>query len=177
METLLRERGRALYGYAYVLTGAPADAEDLVQDAIVKVFSRHRPLETIAAAEAYVRQTMRTVFIDDRRRHRHRNEVHGVIIERAEAGGEARVNATASLHAALLALPPRERVCVVMRFMDDLAFADIAAQLGLAEGTVRRYAHDGVHRLGERAAEFGITPDLAHDDQSYSVTVYARKEA
>ena len=64
-----------------------------------------------------------------------------------------------------------------MRFMDDLAFADIAAQLGLADGTVRRYTHDGIRRLGERASEFGITPDLAHDDHSYSVTVHAHKEA
>jgi len=177
MGTLLRERGRALYGYAYVLTGSPADAEDLVQDAMVKVFSRQRRLESLAAAESYVRQTMRTLLIDDRRHHRHRREVQGVVADQGEASAAARIEASASLHLALLSLPPRERVCVVMRFMDDLTFTDIAAQLDLAEGTVRRYTHDGIRRLGERAAEFGITRDLADQDHSYTVTVYARKEA
>ena len=177
METLLRERGRALYGYAYVLTGSPADSDDLVQDAIVKVFSRNRTLTNVAAAESYVRQTMRTIFIDDHRHHRHRREVQGITVERPDAGAASRVEATATLHAALLALPPRERVCVVMRFMDDLQFADIAAQLGIADGTVRRYTHDGIRRLGERAEEFGITPDLADEDHTYSFTVHAHKES
>lgn len=177
METLLRDRGRALYGYAYVLTGSAADADDLVQDAMVKVFSRTRRLETVGAAEGYVRQTMRTLFVDDRRRHRHRREVQGLTVDKPDAGAAPRFDATASLHAALLALPPRERVCVVMRFMDDLTFGDIAAQLGLADGTVRRYTHDGIRRLGERAEEFGITPDLADEDHTYSVTVHAHKEA
>lgn len=176
METLIRERGRSLHGYAYVLTGSHADAEDLMQDALVKVFSRRRGIDTVAGAEGYVRQTMRTLFIDDRRHHRHRREVAGVTVERADAGAASSVEASASLHAALLALPPRERVCVVMRFMDDLPFAHIAAQLGITDGTARRYTHDGIRRLGQRATEFGITPDLADQDSSYTVTVYAHKE-
>ena len=177
MEQLIRERGRSLHGYAYVLTGSHADAEDLVQDALVKVFSRFRGVTSVGGADAYVRQTMRTLFIDDRRRHRYHREVQGLAVDAPTASHAAQVETTSALHAALLALPPRERICVVMRYFDDLAFAQVAAQLGIAEATARRYAHDGVARLGERAVAFGITPDLADNDTTYSITVYAHKEA
>ena len=177
MEALIRERGRNLYGYGYLLSGSAADAEDLVQDALIKVFSRQRHLKSVPAAESYVRQTMRTMLIDARRRHRHRREVQGLEVDAAVTGAASQVEAATAIHAALLALPPRERVCVVMRFMDDLAFAQIAAQLGIAEATARRYCHDGVSRLGEQASAFGITPDLADQDHTYTTTVYAHRKA
>jgi RNA polymerase sigma-70 factor (ECF subfamily) len=37
---------------------------------------------------------------------------------------------------------------VVLRFYDDLTVAEIAARLGLSEGSVKRYLSDGTHRLG-----------------------------
>ena len=51
------------------------------------------------------------------------------------------------VRAALDALSPRERACVVLRFYDDLTVARIADQLSLSEGAVKRYLSDGVHRM------------------------------
>ena len=51
------------------------------------------------------------------------------------------------MHLALLTLPPRERACVVLRYLEDLPVAAVAAELGLAEGTVKRYIADGVAKL------------------------------
>ncbi|MBD8000469.1 RNA polymerase sigma factor [Oerskovia gallyi] len=42
LTALTRQRGTALVGYAYLLCGNRRDAEDVVQDALVKVFSRLR---------------------------------------------------------------------------------------------------------------------------------------
>ena len=44
-------------------------------------------------------------------------------------------------------LTPRERACVVLRYFDDLTVRDIAVQLALSEGAVKRYLSDARRRL------------------------------
>ena len=68
MERLVRERERALLGYAYLVCGDPHRAQDLVQDALVKTFSRPREGLTPAKAEAYVRRAITTIYVDQYRR-------------------------------------------------------------------------------------------------------------
>src|SRR5688572_2861681 len=68
VESLIATRGRALTGYAYLLCGNIHDAEDLVQDALVKTFSRRRAGLEMDSAEAYVRRTILTLYLDGWRR-------------------------------------------------------------------------------------------------------------
>lgn len=65
---LLAVRGTALRAYAYLLTGEPAAAADLVQDALLRVFSRLRVSDDIAQLEGYVRRAMLNQYVDGRRR-------------------------------------------------------------------------------------------------------------
>ncbi len=46
-----------------------------------------------------------------------------------------------------LTLPPRERACVVLRYLEDMPVASVAAELGIAVGSVKRYLSDGIARL------------------------------
>ena len=64
VESLIETRGRALTGYAYLLCGNLDDAEDLVQDALVKTFGRVRNGFGPASAEAYVRRSILTTYLD-----------------------------------------------------------------------------------------------------------------
>lgn len=65
LEALARDRGPDLLAYATLLTGGDrAAAQDLVQDAIVKVFGRMRAGFTPDVAEAYVRRTILTLYVD-----------------------------------------------------------------------------------------------------------------
>jgi len=61
---LIADRGRALTGYAYLLTGDVHDAEDLVQDALVKTFTRRRAGLQLDSAEAYLRRAILTLYLD-----------------------------------------------------------------------------------------------------------------
>jgi RNA polymerase sigma factor (sigma-70 family) len=51
------------------------------------------------------------------------------------------------VRAALASLSPRERATVVLRYYADLSEADTAAELGIAAGTVKRYAADALTKL------------------------------
>jgi RNA polymerase sigma-70 factor (sigma-E family) len=147
---LARERGRALVGYAYLLTGSLRDAEDLVQDALVKTMVRARSGVDLDTAEAYVRRAILTTFVDGHRRlRRWRDAVPRLGHESTlpVPDGADRVTAQVDVRSALAALPPRERACVVLRYFDDLPLAEIADALGVSVGAVKRYLSTGTHRL------------------------------
>ncbi len=53
----------------------------------------------------------------------------------------------ASVHAALAALPPRQRDAVILRLLQDRTTRETAAVMGCAEGTVKALLHQGVQNL------------------------------
>jgi len=169
LDELLRERRPALIGYAALLTGDRASAEDLVHDAVVRTFGRPRAFPNVNAADAYVRRAIATIFVD-RARSRGRwlaalpRLVAGAAVPEDDVAG--RLDA----RAALRTLPQRQRACVVLRFYDDLTVAEIAARLGLSEGSVKRYLSDGIHHLN---AVLGTTAE-AGEAQGVDVAVTGR---
>jgi len=153
---LVRRRGDALVRFAYLLTGDVAAAQDLVQDALVKVFVRFRDRPDAELAEAYVRRAVVNLHIDDVRRRRHLAQLtHLVATPDSAAGPDAA--ASVDLHAALATLGPQERAAIVLRYFDDLTVPEIADEMGLAQGTVKRYLHNAIGRLEQR---LGPMPSL-----------------
>ena len=148
LDALVRTRGTALVGYAFLLCGDRREAEDLVQDALVKTYSRGRVATRPTNVEGYVRRAILTTFLDGFRRRRRWAAIRH-LVEPAEstAGPEQRVGDRVDIAAALAALGPRERACVVLRFYEDLTVARIADELSISEGAVKRYLSDGVHHI------------------------------
>ena len=176
LEELLRDRRSALIGYATLLTGDRAEAEDLVHDAILRTFGRPRTFPSLNAADAYVRRAIASAYID---RARSRGSWLGAMRRLAaeEAANEATPDDDAAgrldVRAALRTLPRRQRTCVVLRFYDDLRVADIAAALGLSDGAVKRYLSDGIRHLN---AALGTTADpQAADAPTVDVQLTGRR--
>lgn len=145
---MLDSAANRLAAYGYLLTGSQHAGEDLVQDAIVKVFVRRRSLDGPRAAEAYVRAAMRTLHIDRMRRETHWRGLMPRLADRASAPSpEAAIADQDQMGRALVLLAPQERAVVVLRFYDDLKVTDIAAQMRLAEGTVKRYLSNALDKL------------------------------
>lgn len=156
------ERGPTLVGYARLLTGNGDDAQDLVQEALVKAWSRRRAGTDITSLEGYVRRTILTTYLDQYRRRRlWRGRVHLLATPDAVAPADTATDASLDVATALRGLSPRERGCVVLRFYDDLTVPEIAARLGLSEGAVKRYLSDGTRRLG---ALLGTEPAVERVD-------------
>jgi RNA polymerase sigma-70 factor (sigma-E family) len=148
LDQLVRTRSPALVGYAYLLSGDRREAEDLVQDALVKTFSRGRSGLEPANAEGYVRRAILTTYLDGFRRRRRWLAVrHLVARDDAGEGAEAGVADRVDVAGALAQLSPRERACVVLRFYEDMTVPTIADSLGLSQGAVKRYLSDGVRRM------------------------------
>ena len=155
---VVETRYASLVGYGILLTSHRQEAEDLVQDALIKVFGRLRAIPNAAAADQYVRRAMLTIYLDGTRRDSLWRRISGAIAsDEAVAGPERAVTAGTDVRAALATLSPRERTCVVLRHFDDKTVAQIAEEVGLAEGSVKRYLSDAMAKLGAELAEPGET--------------------
>ena len=145
---LTARRGRDLTAYAALYTGDLSSAEDLVHDALIKVFGRMRAGFEPDVAEAYVRRAIVTLYVDSfRRRRLWRERAHLLL---ADAPNPPDLADTLDVRAALATLAPQERACVVLRYYSDLTVPEVAAQLHLAEGTVKRYPSNALHKLQSR---------------------------
>jgi len=156
LATLVADRGDALTRYAYVLCGNADDAADLVQAGLVATFGRLRNGFAIERAEAYVRRAIATAHIDrGRRASRWRATAHlHVAADRVDAPDVA-TDRRIDLKAELDGLSPRERACVVLRFYGDQKVDDIAADLGISSGAVKRYLSDGLAKLATALTDPG----------------------
>ncbi|GAB3135967.1 sigma-70 family RNA polymerase sigma factor [Marisediminicola antarctica] len=146
--TLVRQRGQSLTRYAWLLSGSADDAADLVQDALVKTFGRLSNGFTVTSAEAYVRRAILTGFLDGgRRRTRWRRIAHLEVVPDAIDSPAPASEARIDLQAQLARLTPRERACLVLRYYEDLKVDDIARELGISSGAVKRYLSDGLAKM------------------------------
>lgn len=62
------------------------------------------------------------------------------------------------LHRALRRLPRRQRDVVLLRYFADLTEQEIAAELGLAPGTVKSHASRGLHALRNMLDDKDVAP-------------------
>jgi RNA polymerase sigma-70 factor (sigma-E family) len=142
-------RSGALVRSAWLLTGDSAEAEDLVQTALAKTWSRWSRIVRQDAPEAYVRRVMLSTFLTWTRR-RWRGEVpFAMLPERADPHDVFAVaDLRSSVQAALRELPPRQRAVIVLRFFDDLTEAQTAQALSCSVGTVKSQCAKALARLG-----------------------------
>ena len=127
-------RGPALERFAYVLTGDPHRAQDLVQTALLKAYRRWRWVARADHPDAYVRRIVTTSFLDWRRRRSSTEEPVGELPDRPDGADPGdRVAERDELHRALATLSPRQRAVLVLRHYegwDDAAIGPRCAARG-----------------------------------------------
>jgi RNA polymerase sigma-70 factor (sigma-E family) len=131
-------RSAAMLQSAWLLTGHPANAQDLLQTALAKTYVRWARIERRESAEAYVRRVMVTTFISWSRRRWTAERPTWALPERAPAiDPYAAVELRADVARALDTLPRRQRAVVVLRYFDDLTESQVAEALNCSIGTVK----------------------------------------
>jgi RNA polymerase sigma factor (sigma-70 family) len=173
LEELMARRSGVLVGYAFTLCRDRAQAEDLVQDALVKVFSRlRRPsgksdgssgggstrvdldAQTPTNAEGYVRRAILTIYLDGYRRRGRWAGIQHLLAEEPVAPAADRVaTARVDVGVALARLSPRQRETVLLRFFEDMTVPQIAQTLGTSPGTIKRHLSNAMELLRGSLAE------------------------
>ena len=137
-----------LYRVAYLLAGAHADAEDLAQQALVKVFRNWTKVAASDSPDAYVRRILTNTYLSARRPLRLQRElITDRVPEGAVEPGTAAPEQRLLLWPHVRALPPRQRAVVVLRYYEDLSEQQIADALGCTTGTVKSTSHKALARL------------------------------
>lgn len=139
-------RSPALLRTAYLLVGDRGLAEDLMQSALAKAYRHWGRVAATGSPEAYVRRIM----VNERRTWWRRNpgrEVVGSVPERPGPDEQDAVAEHDAVWRAVLALPPRTRAVLVLRYWEDRSEAEIAELLGCSVGTVKSQASRGLRRL------------------------------
>lgn len=141
-------RSPALVRSAWLLTGNEATAQDLVQTALAKTWTRWAGVVRQDAPEAYVRRVMVSTYLTWNRRRWLGELAVGSVPDRTEARDVyADADLRRSVAEALRALPRRQRAVVVLRFFDDLTEAQAADALGCSVGTVKSQTSKALVRL------------------------------
>ncbi|MBB1509837.1 SigE family RNA polymerase sigma factor [Tessaracoccus sp. MC1756] len=141
-EGFVTQRGRGLWRAAWLLTGDSHHAEDLVQTALSKTFTRYGDFDNDNQFEAYVRTTIYRTFVSWWRKLSWRNEKAAQFVADS-AAPETPHGVNLDLIRALDELPRMQRAVLVLQYFEDLPTDDIAQRLGISPGTVKTHAHRG----------------------------------
>ena len=145
--TFVAARWAHLVRTAGLLTGDPGHAEDVVQSALVRVYSSWSRVSGARDVDAYV---MRIVLNQNKDRFRRKRVAEQLTAEPPEVpfrDPTADLAQRSALLAALTALPARQRAVVVLRYWEDFAESQVASILGCSVGTVKSQAARALAKL------------------------------
>jgi RNA polymerase sigma-70 factor (ECF subfamily) len=150
-DELVRAEYADLYGAMCLIVRDRAEAEDVTQDAFLKVWERWERVHQMASPSGYL---YRTAF----NLHRKRSRRASVAIRRAVGLGPGRdsfndVDTRDSVVRALGTLTPRQRESVVLVDLLDYSSEEAARLMGIKASTVRVLASQGRALIRRNAGE------------------------
>ncbi|HEX5016441.1 MAG TPA: SigE family RNA polymerase sigma factor [Actinomycetes bacterium] len=151
----VRSREHRLVRAAYLLTGDIHHAEDLVQDALVKLAQRWARLQD-QNAEGYVRRVIYHDYVSWWRRKRPR--LAETLPDTEDADHSELVARRQVVMQALATLTVKQRAVIVLRYFEDLSEQQTADLLGVRVGTVKSQTSAAIARLRTLGPEFSLAP-------------------
>jgi RNA polymerase sigma-70 factor (sigma-E family) len=148
---------------AHLMTGDAREAEDLVQETLLRVARRWERVRSLDQPAGYARRVLVNLVLHDAaRRARLRAELRpqdGAAETADESADQAlrQVDDLAEFRWALALLPARQRAVLVLRYWADLPVAEVADLLGCAEPTVTSTASRAAARLAETLAHSAMS--------------------
>lgn len=164
---LIRRYERPVFSLIYRMVRDSAAAEDLSQDAFIKVLNnldKYRPefkfsswlfkIANNVTIDALRKRQLDTISLDGSPHASSASEVEASRFELAD-DAESPLDELASrelgaiIEHAIATLRPEYRNCIMLRYVEGRSYEEIAATLDLPLGTVKTYIHRARHELRE----------------------------
>lgn len=154
-----------LFRYGLAIAHRKDLVRDAIQDLFVYVWEKRDKIENVASAEVYLLGALRLRIFDALRRDtRRRSRSFKFLREQSPANLEGEYwlgkeeesdPRREMLRLELLALPPRQREAVHLRFYEGLSYPQIGEVLGVSHQVARNYGHRGLDKLRKTLANWG----------------------
>src|SRR5262249_10899216 len=161
-EELVRRHQRAVFHLARRFVRDDDEAKDVAQRTFVKAFQGLHALRGGGAFRTWLYRITATLALNHIRDHSrvHRTEDAGANIPVDAIGADRLDDAErrAQLHAALGELPPKQRLVLELRVVQELSFREVAEIAGCSEDPAKVNFHHAVKRLRACIEALGVKP-------------------
>ncbi|UTR07203.1 sigma-70 family RNA polymerase sigma factor [Alkalihalobacillus sp. LMS6] len=146
-DVLIKDDRAALWSYCLKLTGSPWDAEDLVQDSLLKAFAKLSYLYQVKNPKSYLFRIATNTWIDAKRKQK--GVYHTALLPENEPITDpiSPVELSEAIDYLIHLLPPKQHVCIVLIDVFEFQAKEVGAMLSLSEGAVRSLLHRARHTL------------------------------
>ncbi|MGH8914797.1 MAG: SigE family RNA polymerase sigma factor [Acidimicrobiia bacterium] len=148
VETLYHQEAASLVRLARLFTDDRTGAEDIVQEAFIRLYYAIDRIEDIERSAAYLRSIVLNLARDQNRRGllslRHQDSMIDRRTPELPEDRLVRDESQIAVIDALNALSPRQRHCLVLRFYMDLTEKEIAATLAISPNSVKTHCQRGM---------------------------------
>ena len=151
--SVVERYGDEIYRFCCQLTGNTADADDLYQETLLKAFRAFDRLPHNANHRAWLYRIASNTFISDRRKHSRVQPISDGLagtLSSAQPDHARALDARDLLHDVeqfVQALPPKQRVALVLRKHHEYDYAQIADVLNSSEAAARANVHEALMKL------------------------------
>ena len=167
IEELFAALESPLLGYALRYTGDPGQAEDVVQEAFMKL---HAQFESVEKPRPWLYRTVRNLALNRRRDAQKTVSLESPVENESSAGMDPadpallpdeqiiRLEGIGLVRLSLEALDERSRELIRLKFHEDLSYQEIAERMKLKSGHVGYLLHRAVKAIGAELSKSGVIP-------------------
>jgi len=164
LPAVLAQYERPLLRHAAAVVGDSASAQDVVQEAFLRLLANGHPVENLAA---WLHRVTHNLALDHLRKESRLRKLHRAAAPPSEPLAESadrdldRREAQAVLAQELKQIPPNERAVLFLKLKEGKSYKEISVITGLSEGNVGYLIHHGLKRLTARLRPAGTLKGVA----------------